>query len=149
MRISDLSSDVFSSDLYLDHEFCGGSLFPPPGPSRCAAFRLRALGDGIADAAVLWMDETRRPAEQLSNFWKARLQDKIVRAADALEAEAASLDGPVTIGQISAACALGFLDFRKVREGWREERPKLAAWHATFSERPSMQATTPHLFDKG
>src|SRR3546814_11716397 len=88
MRISDLSSDVFSSDLYLDHEFGGGSLFPPPGPARWAAFRLQALGDGIADAAVLWMDETRRPAEQQSDFWKGRIQDKIVRAADALEAEA-------------------------------------------------------------
>src|SRR3546814_5541364 len=86
------------------------------------------------------MDETRRPAEQQSDFWKARLQDKIARAADTLEAEAASLDGPVTIGQISVACALGFLDFRKVREGWREGRPKLAAWHAAFSRRPSMRS---------
>src|SRR3546814_7147007 len=59
---------------YLDHEFGGGSLFPPPGPARWAAFRIQALGDGIADAAVLWMDDTCRPAEQQSDFWKARLQ---------------------------------------------------------------------------
>src|SRR3546814_5378681 len=35
---------------YLDAELGDGSLFPPPGPARWAAFRLQALGDGIADA---------------------------------------------------------------------------------------------------
>src|SRR3546814_20146912 len=95
------------------------------------------------------MDETRRPAEQQSDFWKARPQDKIVRAADALEAEAASLDGPVTIVQISAACALGFLDFRQVRLGWREDRPKLAAGHSTVTERPPSPSKQPPPFDKG
>ena len=41
------------------------------------------------------------------------------------------------------AVALAHLDFRFAEDSWRDRRPKLAAWHARFAERPSMRATTP------
>jgi len=47
------------------------------------------------------------------------------------------------IGQIAVAVALGYRDFRFADDDWRPRRPKLAAWYATFAERPSMRATAP------
>ncbi len=48
-----------------------------------------------------------------------------------------------TIGEISVACALGYIDFRLPQLDWRGPRPKLAAWYAKFGEFESMKATTP------
>ena len=36
-----------------------------------------------------------------------------------------------------------YLDFRSLDDGWREGRPRLAAWLEGFAARPSMQATRP------
>ena len=69
---------------------------------------------------------------------------KISRALDAIEARwMAHLAGPLCMGQIAVGCALGYLDFRHADRNWRSERPALAAWYATFAQRPSMTATVP------
>ena len=47
------------------------------------------------------------------------------------------------VATVAAACALGYLDFRFPDLNWRQDNPKLAAWYATFSERPSMKQTVP------
>ena len=67
----------------------------------------------------------------------------MARACDLLEAEAESLEGPLTIGQIAVACALGYLDLRWDADQWRQGRPKLAAWFERFSQRPSIADTAP------
>ena len=41
------------------------------------------------------------------------------------------------------ACALGYLDFRHPDLQWRTANPKLAAWYAEVSQRPSMLETQP------
>jgi glutathione S-transferase len=46
-------------------------------------------------------------------------------------------------GDIAVACALGYLDFRFPELGWREGRPRLAAFDAAMVARPSMQASAP------
>lgn len=66
---------------------------------------------------------------------------KIRRSLDDLERD--SLDDGVDIGAICVACALGYLDFRYPDEGWRDSRPKLAAWFEKFAARPSMVETLP------
>ena len=48
---------------------------------------------------------------------------------------------PLDIGVVSTGVALGYVDFRFPAEDWRQGRPRLAAWHATFADRPSMTAT--------
>jgi glutathione S-transferase len=61
-----------------------------------------------------------------------------------LDGEAAALgNAPFGIGQISIACALGYLDYRFDDFGWRAKAPALAAWFATVSQRPSFAATEP------
>jgi glutathione S-transferase len=66
---------------------------------------------------------------------------KVRRSLDVLEKE--TLADTLDIGTISVACALGYLDFRYPDEGWRDARPKLAAWYERFAARPSMIETSP------
>jgi len=129
---------------YLDSLHDGPRLFPAEGPERWTALRRQALGDGILDAAILRMIETRRRPEDLRwQRWIAHQTAKITRALDQFEADAADLEGPPTIGQITAGCALGYLNFRFPELDWRTGRTKLAAWYENFAQRPSMRETAP------
>lgn len=128
---------------YLDTR-SGGKLYPP-APRLWETLTLEATADGIMDAAVLMRYEVGvRPAEKQFDTWLEGQWEKVARSLDALEARWMShLSGPLDIGQIAVACALGYLDFRHAGRDWRQGRPALAAWFAGFAARPSFAATAP------
>ncbi len=127
---------------YLDH-LGGGSLFPAAGPARWRALRLQALADGLCDAAVARRLENLRPENLRSESWIARQTTAMDRACDALENWGADLSGPVTIGTLAVAAALGYLDLRFADDSWRSGRPSLSAWFEQASQRHSFQSTKP------
>ena len=144
--ITDDGDRLFDSPViceYLDGLHDGDRLYPSSGAARWTALRLQALADGILDAAVLCMLEGRREPGERSAAFVAHQKGKIERALDALESEAAGLGGRLTIGAVTAGCALGYLDFRRAEDRWREARPALAAWYEAFSRRPLMAASAP------
>ena len=120
----------------------GNKLLPASGPERWRVLRLQTLGDGILDAAVPRRGESARPPEQQSPTRLAQYMRTINQTVDALEAEVDSLKG-FNLGTLAVGCALGYLDFRFPDEDWRKAHPKLAAWFAEFSKRPTMAATVP------
>jgi glutathione S-transferase len=129
---------------YLDSLGGGTRLFPASGMARWTALRRQAQADGIMDAAVaVRYERAVRPPERLFPEWVEGQLTKVRQALDALESEAASLSGAVTIGEVAIGCALGYLDFRYPEEAWRTRRPALAAFYEGFSARPSMRLTTP------
>ncbi|KAJ57114.1 glutathione S-transferase [Actibacterium mucosum KCTC 23349] len=109
------------------------------------ALTLEATADGICDAAILMIYETRcRAEDQRSAEWVEAQWEKVTRSLDAIEDRWMShLAGPLDIGQIAVACALAYIDFRHGSRDWRAERPQLTAWFEAFSARPAMQATVP------
>ncbi|MEO8559517.1 MAG: glutathione S-transferase [Rhodospirillales bacterium] len=129
---------------YLDSRHKGAKLFPPSGARRFKALRLQALGDGILDAALLARYETAMRPENLRwTEWVDGQKRKIAQGLEALEKEAADLNGGLSIGQVAVACALGYLDFRYADMNWRKGHAKLGAWYTKFSKKKSMQATQP------
>lgn len=128
---------------FLDAQHTGTKLFPPPGPARWKALRFQALADGLLDAALLRRYETQRPQNLQSQEWADKQKLKMTRALDVLEAEAADLEGPLTIGSITVGCALGYLDLRFAAERWRQGRPRLAAWYEKTAQRKSFLETVP------
>lgn len=128
---------------YLNDIF-GGALYPQ-GPSRWDVLTLEATGDGIMESAVSMAYEVRlRPDAQQSPEWIEAQWAKIARALDALESRwMAHLAGPVHMGQVSVACALGYLDLRHDGRSWRDGRAALADWYGVFADRPSMIASQP------
>lgn len=106
---------------------------------------LEATADGIMDAAVgITYEKRHRPPEMWFAPWLDGQWAKITRALDVLDTRWMShLYGPLDMGQIAVACALGYLDFRHGDKEWRKGHDALAAWYAKFSQRPSMTATEP------
>ncbi|HWC62621.1 MAG TPA: glutathione S-transferase N-terminal domain-containing protein [Rhizomicrobium sp.] len=128
---------------YLNH-VGGGKFFPgmslwKDNNGRWKSAGLHALSDGVADAAVARVVEGRQATPnqaQIAHHMKA-----VEAGLDALERM--KFTDPPTIGEIAAACALGYIDFRLPDLDWRASRPKLSAWYAKFREYPSMKATEP------
>jgi glutathione S-transferase len=148
MKIPALATDdgqvLFDSPViceYLDALGDGPKLFPPSGAARWTALRQQALGDGVLDAVILCRYELTRPEDKRWSGWTDDQMKKAHQGLAAIEGE--DLAGPRTIGHITIACMLGYLNFRFSNDGWRNRHPKLAGWYEGESRRPSMEATKP------
>jgi len=130
---------------YLDHVAGGGKIIPETGKERFEVLTLQALADGVMDAALLQVYETRfRDEDKRSSKWVEHQSGKVTRGLDALEVHVPHLSPVPNLGAITVACALGYLDLR-FGEGWRTGRPRLTAWLADFAARvPGYAATMPH-----
>lgn len=136
---------LFDSPVICEYlsERVGAGLVPAGGINRWRVLRLQALGDGILDAAVTRLLESKRPEEIQKVEWIERQKRTIGRAVDSLEAEVGRWSDELTLGQITVGAALGYLDFRFPGDEWRRGRPALTDWHEAFAQRPSMKATVP------
>ncbi len=123
----------------------GGAALYPEGDALWTTLTLETIGDGVMDAALLAMYETRlRPEEIRFDPWVDGQKAKVNRALDHLEARwTAALSGPLTAGSIAVGAALGYIDFRDVVGDWRAARPGLAKWHEGFVAMPSFRVTAP------
>jgi glutathione S-transferase len=139
------ASTLFDSRViseYLDALAGGGRIIPAEGRARFAALRLQALCDGVMDACILQVYESRRrEAAHREPKWLAYQADKVARALAVLEGEPRGLDARPHVGQIALACALGYLDLR-FGGGWRAGHRRLVAWLDAFAARvPAFGAT--------
>ena len=128
---------------YLDSLGSAPKLFPPAGPARWTALRQQALGDGILDASQPRRREIALPQDEGRIGYIELQKGKVAKAVDVLEAEAHTLGKLTTIGEITIACALGYLDFRFANEPWRPGHPKLEAWYAEVVKLAPMAETMP------
>jgi len=117
---------------------------------RLEAVRVRqteALADGINDAAVIALLESRRPDPQRSETVIARQMEKVERTLDVLEKNATGrtwLHGDdINLGDISVGIALAYLDLRFPALNWRASRPALTALAERLFARDSFIDTTP------
>lgn len=127
---------------YLDSQGNGG-LFPTAGRARWIALMQQALGDGLLDAALLVRYERAvRPEALQWKEWDAGQFSKIIDCLNEIETQAPTLEiKRFTIGEITIACALGYLDFRFPETAWRDTHPHTAKWFAEFAKMPAMVAT--------
>jgi len=144
--VLDDGSSLFDSPViceYLNHSG-GGKFFPGMSiwrhnSGRWKALGLAALGDGIADAAVAWIILGRE--NPVPEAGRKRQMDTVLAGLDALER--VKFADPPTIGEITVACAIGYVEFRMPDLDWKSSRPNLSAWYAKISDLPTMKATAP------
>lgn len=118
---------------YIDSLHTGDMLIPASGRERFEVLRLAALCDGIMDASILIVYETRFRGEETRDAnWVAYQGEKVTRGLNWLEHNVPELTGMPNIGHIGLACTLGYRDFRFDRD-WRSSHPKLAAWLEQFN----------------
>lgn len=119
----------------------------PSDPNAALKMRqLEALADGVMEAAQALVREKSRPAAQQSESELLRQREKVTRGLDALEAYVA--DGSLRIDEvnlatISAACAIAYLNFRRVAPGWCATRPQLIKLVDALFQRASFARTEP------
>lgn len=128
---------------YLDTLVPTAPLLPATGPARWQVLRCQALADGLLDAAVASVYESRRPPAEQSATVVARWREQIERALAVLPAQLDALPAAFNLGHVAAASALGYLDLRFPDWGWRSAQPKLKNWFEDISQRPSLQQTVP------
>jgi glutathione S-transferase len=144
--VLDDGSVLFDSPVICEYlnSIGGGKFFPGSSiwrnsTGKWKALGLQALGDGIADAAVLYVIAGREnPAPEAL---RARQMAAVLAGLDVLE-RAKFAEFP-TIGEIAVACAIGYVEFRLPDLDWRGSRPRLAGWYDKFCQYPAMKATAP------
>ena len=102
----------------------------------------QAAADGIVDACVLRFLERKREEPQRAADWIAR-QETSIKTTCAWFAQQPLAAHGFSLGSLSLATALGYLDLRYGDYAWRTEHEALAVWHREFCERPSLRETAP------
>jgi glutathione S-transferase len=144
---------LFESALvvhYLDH-LDGRPLAPPDAAGYWQAQWWQALGNGIIDAVVARVLESRRPPDKQMPEKTAREERRVHRAVETAEravgAGAFLVGKCITLADLVMGVALQYADFRYPHD-WRSRAPKLARWQAGVAARRSFEETLPPGFVK-
>ena len=126
---------------YLDSLGPGPMLIPVDGDARLVALRRNALGDGLSQAATWGKRERIRPEGEGSDTYIAYFDRTMSKCLAAANDEVAEFFEPPTLGEISIACALSYIDLRYPDLEWRQDNTALGGWYDVICQRPSMLAT--------
>lgn len=126
---------------YLDSLMPQPRLIPSDGRERWLIKRAEALADGVLDAAVAALMETRRPEGERSPGQIKHWKGQITRALAEMDEQLPELPDALNLGLIAFGCALGYLDLRHADLAWRDHHPGLNLWFERFNTRPSMLET--------
>ena len=132
---------------YLDGVTPVSRLIPDSGRERALVKRWEALGDGIGDAGIAIFLERKRDAGNQSKDWITRQVGKVNSGIAAAARELADREYchgvSLTLGDISLACALLWLEFRLPEIEWRANHLNLKKWVEGLEAMPSFMDTKP------
>jgi len=132
---------------YLETLGAPPDLIPRAPALRVAHKQIEAIADGICDAVVLIALEGARAANMQSADWVERQRRKVVAATHELSDLLGDREWFTAAGfglaEVSAGCALDYIDFRYAAYDWRIDAENLVALHARLSARESFAQTKP------
>ncbi len=135
--LTDDGQAIFDSRaiMHFLHRSAKTRLYPKKDESRTEAEVLEALCDGTNDCLLAIVYEKRfRPPELVSQAAIDRQWSKVERSLDYLNANMPKFGKTLHGGHFALASMLGYLMLRFPGE-WENDRTRLAAWPAKFSER--------------
>ena len=132
---------------FLDNIAPGTHLIPTDNSSKIATRRWEALCDGISDAAVSAMLESRKPPEKQSQANIDKQIDNIKRGLEVLNADITKkkwcVNETFSLADIALGCMLGYVDLRYKHLNWQDNYPNLAKHYSVLAKRPSFKLTIP------
>lgn len=132
---------------YIDNVTPNNKLLPAPNRERTEVKRCEALADGLCDAAVAIVLESRRVKKEQSASWIKQQREVITRSLAALESqigEKAFCTGMhLSLADIAVGTALGYLCFRFPDITWQEKHTNLARLYDKLMQRTSFIDTAP------
>lgn len=133
---------------YLDSLSPNKRLIPSGGRERIIVKRWEALADDIADAAADALLESRRPDGERSAAWIERQRGKMIAGlqamADDLGENLWCHGNGLSLADIAAGSALGYISFRHPDIDWRGRHGTLAKLYDRLMQRPAFAETVPH-----
>jgi len=149
--IMDDGTSLFDSRViveYLDGVSPVHRLIPDTSRDRISVKRWEAIADGLCDVAILARLEAVRPDQNESSAKQiARQRDKVGACIDEMARELGDREfcvgNALSMADIAAGCALGYLKFRYPDVTWETTHPSLARLYKKLSARPSFKASDP------
>jgi len=148
--VLDDDSTLFDSRViaeYLDTVAPNNRLIPVSGRERISVKRWEALADGVLDAAVAALLESRRPDGERSPSWIDRQRGKVTQAlrvmSDELGEQPWCHGNGISLADIAVGCTLGYICFRFGDIRWTEQYPNLARLYDKLMQRPAFAETVP------
>ena len=148
--VLDDDSTLFDSRViveYLDSVTPNNRLLPAAGRDRIRIKRWEALADGVLDATVAVVLESRRPEGQRNPSWIPRQREKIDRSLEMMSEELGEqpwcTGNAFSLADVAVGTVLGYLDFRLPDLKWREQHANLARLFDELMARPSFAETVP------
>lgn len=149
--VMDDNTTLFDSRViveYLDGLSPVHRLIPEASRDRIAAKRWEAVADGLCDAAILARLESGRPDKNESSARQIeRQRSKIAACLDEMGRELGEREfcvgNALSLADIAAGCALGYLKLRYPDIAWETSHPNLARHYKKLAARPSFRQTDP------
>jgi glutathione S-transferase len=127
---------------YLD-EVSGGKLYPADPAAREFALHVESVASLLMDSLYVRAAENRRDPSEQSPGLIEKEAARAARCYDELAGLVERFDGQVSMDKATVVASLGYADWRHPGDGWRDGRPKLAAWFEEMMKRPAMADTKP------
>jgi glutathione S-transferase len=151
--IMDDGASLFDSRViveYLDGLSPVHKLIPENSRDRIAVKRWEAVADGMCDAALTARLESNRPDKTDSSTQQiARQLGKVSACVEEMSRELAEREhcvgNALSLADVSAGCALGYLKLRFPEIGWDITHPNLARLYKKMMARASFKATDPSV----
>lgn len=147
--VADDTSVWFDSPViaaYLEALDIAPALVPADPLAARYMLQVEALADGLLDAATLLSHELKKKPDQQNEEDMVALRGKITRSLDWLEQqlEAGKITAqPLTVGTIAIGCAMGFLNRRRIAQGWCVDHPRLIRLVESLFQRESFVRSEP------
>jgi len=123
-------------------------LIPSDNRDRATIKTWEALADGVLDAGILArLERTWHPADQQSSAWidrqMGKIQNSLRQMSEMLGGDAWCHGNQMTLADIAAGCALGYLVFRFPSIQWQTQYSNLDHLYQKLLQRPSFIETEP------
>jgi len=132
---------------YLDNRTPLTRLIPQEHSLRINVRRWEALADGVCDAAVAALMESRRPEQMQDPAFIAKQLGKVERGLKALSRELGNnkwcVDDAFSLADVAVGCVLGYLELRYKHINWQQQYPNLAEYYAELMARASFKESAP------
>lgn len=132
---------------YLDNRTPLARLIPQEHSLRINVRRWEALADGVCDAAVAALMESRRPEQMQDPAFIAKQLGKVERGLKALSRELGNnrwcVDDAFSLADVAVGCVLGYLELRYQHINWQQQYPNLAEYYAELMTRASFKESAP------
>lgn len=133
---------------FLDNVSPIARLIPEGHRDRVAVRRWEALADGVLDAAILAVVESRRKQTDEGAAWIKLQMEKVNRGLAVILADLAGRqwchNERYTLADIAVGCCLGYLDLRKPGGlDWTASLSELMPYYARLLERPAFAESAP------